>query len=85
MNKVVAKMGASIQCITESEDFLAVCTNKAVIETAFNCYLQQEGPIDDQPLNEYVIFYFCIAWLLEHVLSVELIVYFTFNNVISSS
>lgn len=57
LNKVVAKMGDSIQCITESENFLAVCTNKAVIETAFNCYLQQEGPIDDQPLNEYVIFF----------------------------
>ena len=29
-------------------------TNPAVIETAFNQYLENEGPIDDEPLNEYV-------------------------------
>ena len=43
----------------ENENFNAVCTNPAVIETAFNQYLENEGPIDDEPLNEYV----CITLL----------------------
>ncbi|KXJ17021.1 hypothetical protein AC249_AIPGENE13460 [Exaiptasia diaphana] len=51
--RVLGKMvGAA--CITCTDDFLAVCTNKAVIETAFNQYLEQEGFIDDEPLNELV-------------------------------
>ena len=44
----------TMPCITENENFSAVCTNPAVIETAFNQYLENEGPIDDEPLNEYV-------------------------------
>ena len=28
--------------------------SKVVIETSFNRYLENEGPIDDEPLNEYV-------------------------------
>ena len=36
--------------ITENENFSAVCTNPAVIETAFNQYLENEGCIDDEPL-----------------------------------
>ena len=43
-----------MSCITENENFSTVCTNPAVIETAFNQYLENEGPIDDEPLNEYV-------------------------------
>ena len=48
------KIPPAMSCITENENFSAVCTNPAVIETAFNQYLENEGPIDDEPLNEYV-------------------------------
>ena len=48
------KIPPAMSCITENENFGAVCTNPAVIETAFNQYLENEGPIDDEPLNEYV-------------------------------
>ena len=48
------KILPAMSCITENENFSAVCTNSAVIETAFNQYLENEGPIDDEPLNEYV-------------------------------
>ena len=48
------KIPAAMSCITENENFCAVCTNPAVIETAFNQYFKNEGPIDDEPLNEYV-------------------------------
>ena len=41
-----------MSCITENENFSAVCTNPAVIETAFNQYLENEGPIDDEPLED---------------------------------
>ena len=40
-----------MSCITENENFRAVCANPAVIETAFNQYLENEGPIDDEPLE----------------------------------
>ena len=32
---------------------VCVCIS-AVIETAFNQYLENEGPTDDEPLSEYV-------------------------------
>ena len=47
----------AMSCITDNDNFTAVCTNPAVIETAFNQYLENEGPIDDEPLNEYVYMY----------------------------
>ena len=34
-------------------NFNAVCTNPGVIQTAFNQYLENEGPVDDEPLNEF--------------------------------
>ncbi|XP_068690933.1 P2X purinoceptor 7-like [Montipora foliosa] len=46
------KIPPAMSCITENENFSAVCTNPAVIETAFNQYLENEGPIDDEPLND---------------------------------
>ena len=48
------KIPPAMSCITENKNFSAVCTNPAVIETAFNQYLENEDPIDDEPLNEYV-------------------------------
>ena len=48
------KMPPAMSRVTDNENFNAVCTNPAVIETAFNQYLENEGPIDDEPLNEYV-------------------------------
>ena len=39
--------------ITDNANF-KVCTNQAVTETAFNQYLENEGPIDDALLNEYM-------------------------------
>ena len=53
------KIPPAMSCVTDNENFKAVCTNPAVIETAFNQYLENEGPIDDEPLNEYV----CITLL----------------------
>ena len=53
-SKCCDKIPSSMSCITDNENFTAVCTNAAVIETAFNQYLENEGPIDDEPLNEYV-------------------------------
>ena len=53
--KLCDKIPPAMSCITENENFSAVCTNPAVIETAFNQYIENEGPIfDDEPLNEYV-------------------------------
>ena len=43
-----------MSCIPDNVNFNAVCRNPAVIETAFNQYLENEGPIDDEPLNEYM-------------------------------
>ena len=48
--------------ITDNVNFNAVCTNPAVIETGFNQYLENEGPIDDEPLNEYTY----ASFLYEH-------------------
>ena len=42
-----------MSCITDNVNF-NVCTNQAVTETAFNQYLENEGPIDDALLNEYM-------------------------------
>ena len=53
------KIPPAMSCVTDNENFNVVCTNPAVIETAFNQYLENEGPIDDEPLNEYV----CITLL----------------------
>ena len=47
------KIPPSMSCIADTENFTAVCTNAAVIETTFNQCLENEGPIDDEPLNEY--------------------------------
>jgi len=54
-----AKVGAkvldkapSLICITKHEDFSVVGLNRAVIETALSQYLESEGFIDDEPLNE---------------------------------
>lgn len=52
--KACDKIPPAMSCITENENFSAVCTNPAVIETAFSRYLENESPIDDEPLNEYV-------------------------------
>ena len=52
--QVLRKMPPAMSRVTDNENFNAVCTNPAVIETAFNQYLENEGPIDDEPLNEYV-------------------------------
>lgn len=57
-SKVCDKIPSGMACITENENFSAVCTNPAVIETAFNQYLESKDPIDDEPLNEYVFFLF---------------------------
>ena len=54
ISKSCDKIPPAMSCITDNENFTAVCTNPAVIETAFNQYLENEGPIDDEPLNEYV-------------------------------
>ena len=49
------KIPPAKSCITaENDNFSAVSTNPAVIETGFNQYFENEGPIDDEPLNEYV-------------------------------
>lgn len=50
--KVYEKVPSGMACITEHENFSSVCTNPDVIETAFNQYLEIEGPIDDEPPNE---------------------------------
>ena len=47
------KIPPAMSYITDNESFTTVCTNPA-IETAFNQYLENEGPIDDEPLNHYV-------------------------------
>ena len=47
------KIPPAMSCITDNVDF-KVCTNQAVTETAFNQYLENEGPIDDALLNEYM-------------------------------
>ena len=44
-----------MSCITDNDNFTAVCTNPAVIETAFNQYLENEGPIDDEPQDGIAI------------------------------
>ena len=38
------KIPPAMSCITENENFSAVCTNAAVIETAFNQYLEMKAP-----------------------------------------
>ena len=48
------KIPPAMSFITDNDSFTAVCTNPAVTETAFNQYLENEGPIDDEPLNEHV-------------------------------
>ena len=53
-NKSCDKVPPAMSCATNNENFAAVCTNQAVIETAFSQYLESEGTIDDEPLNEYV-------------------------------
>ncbi|XP_068681367.1 uncharacterized protein [Montipora foliosa] len=45
------KIPPAMSYITDNESFTTVCTNPAT-ETAFNQYLENEGPIDDEPLNE---------------------------------
>ena len=45
------KIPPAMSCITENDNFSALCTNPAVIETAFNQYLENEGPINDEPLE----------------------------------
>ena len=39
------KIPPAMSCITENENFSAVCTNPAVIETAFNQYLEMKAPL----------------------------------------
>ena len=58
-----------MSCLTEKENFSAVCTNPAVIKRAFNQYLENEDPIDDEPLNEYVhnMHLFMITWLCDNI------------------
>ena len=56
------KIPPAMSCITDDVNFNAVCTNPAVIETTFNQYLENEGPIDDEPLNEYMF----ASFLYEH-------------------
>lgn len=48
------KIPHSMSCITENENFTAVCTNAAVIQITYNQYLENEGPIDNEPPNGYV-------------------------------
>ena len=48
------KIPPAMSCIPDNVNFNAVCRNPAVIETALNQYLENEGPIDDEPLNEYM-------------------------------
>lgn len=69
-NKVVAKMGTNSQCSTEEADFIAVYTNQAVIETAFHFYLEKEGPVDNEPLNEYDLLEFNTICLVEKFRSI---------------
>ena len=47
------KIPPAMSCITDNVNFNE-CTNQAVTETAFNQYLENEGPIDDALLNEYM-------------------------------
>lgn len=51
--KACDKIPSGMVCIVDNDHFSAVCTNPEVIETAFNQYVENEGPIDDEPLNEY--------------------------------
>ena len=66
-----------MSCITENENFSAVCTNSAFIKTAFIQYLENEHPIDDEPPNEYVynMHLFMITWLCNNVFEHENDVY----------
>ena len=63
------KIPPAMSRITENENFSAACTNPAVIKTAFNQYLENEHPIGDEPLNEYVynIHLFMITWLCNNI------------------
>ena len=47
------KIPPAMSCITDNVNFNE-CTHQAVTETAFNQYLENEGPIDDALLNEYM-------------------------------
>ena len=64
---------------TDNVKFNAVCTNPAVIETAINQYLENEGPMDDEPLNEYTY----ASFLYKHGYLQKLLPIFTtfFNTV----
>ncbi|KAK3731611.1 hypothetical protein QZH41_015865 [Actinostola sp. cb2023] len=50
--KVLDKLPEGLLCITKLEDFTVVCLNKAVLETALSQYVESEGFIDDEPLND---------------------------------
>ena len=65
--------------ITEKENFNAVCTNPAVIKTAFNQYLENEHPIDDEPPNEYVynMHLLMITWLCNNFFEHEALIFFS--------
>ena len=83
------KIPAAMSCITENENFCAVCTNPAVIETAFSHNFENEGPIDDEPLNEYVyhMHLFVITLLCnKHFLNMKMMLlsYFGLHGVTSS-
>ena len=74
MQKSCNKIPPVMSCITEKENFSAVCTNPAVIKTAFIQYLENEYPIDDEPPNEYVynMHLFMITWLCNDVLNMKI-------------
>ncbi|KAK3708356.1 hypothetical protein QZH41_004266 [Actinostola sp. cb2023] len=42
-----------VNCVTEIPAFSSVCMDKDVLQTAFITFLLYEGPIDDEPINEY--------------------------------
>ena len=83
------KIPAAMSCITENENFCAVCTNPAVIETGFNQYFENEGPIDDEPLNGnvYHVHLFVITLLCNYYflnMKMMLLSYFGLHGISTS-
>ena len=50
-------LSEDMQCITDSDIFISNCLNRHVLHVSMYKFLENVGPFDDEPINEYVIIF----------------------------
>ena len=50
-------LSEDMQCITDSDIFISNCLNRHVLHVSMYEFLENVGPFDDEPINEYVIIF----------------------------